>query len=158
VYDWKDPLLIKGQLTEEERMIQEMAQAYCQQSLMPRCVRAWLTLVIDAVCMYGSLTNLTCSIHRRILMANRKEEFHREIMSEMGELGLLGPTIKGYGCAGVGYVAYGLIAHAVEVRYIYIYTCMSISTDPDSSIYPHSYINRAWTRPTAPPCRCSPPS
>lgn len=48
-------------------------------------------------------------------MANRKEEFHREIMSEMGDLGLLGPTIKGYGCAGVGYVAYGLIAHAVEV-------------------------------------------
>ena len=49
-------------------------------------------------------------------MANRKEEFHREIMAEMGEIGLLGPTIKGYGCAGVGYVAYGLVAHAVEVR------------------------------------------
>lgn len=48
-------------------------------------------------------------------MANRQEVFHREIMSEMGELGLLGPTIQGYGCPGVGYVAYGLIAHAVEV-------------------------------------------
>jgi len=50
----------------------------------------------------------------RVLEANRHERFDREIFNEMGELGLLGPTIQGYGCAGVGYNAYGLIAHAVE--------------------------------------------
>jgi len=50
----------------------------------------------------------------RILEANRHEKFDRAIMTEMGELGLLGPTIRGYNCAGVGYNAYGLIAHAVE--------------------------------------------
>jgi glutaryl-CoA dehydrogenase len=50
----------------------------------------------------------------RVLEANRHEHFHREIMTEMGELGLLGPTIDGYGCAGVGYVSYGLIAREVE--------------------------------------------
>jgi alkylation response protein AidB-like acyl-CoA dehydrogenase len=46
--------------------------------------------------------------------ANRKGKFDRSIMTEMGEMGFLGPTIKGYGCAGVGYVSYGLIANAVE--------------------------------------------
>lgn len=50
----------------------------------------------------------------RVLKANRHEIFDREIMTEMGELGLLGPTIHGYGCAGLGYVAYGLIANAIE--------------------------------------------
>ena len=50
----------------------------------------------------------------RVLMANRKESFHREIMNEMGELGLLGATINGYGCPGVSSVAYGLIAREVE--------------------------------------------
>ncbi|TFJ81363.1 hypothetical protein NSK_007324 [Nannochloropsis salina CCMP1776] len=84
-YDWQDPLLLQAQLTEEEGMIQDMARAYCQQSLQPR-----------------------------ILHANRHEEFDRKIMTEMGELGLLGPTIRGYGCSGVGYVAYGLIAREVE--------------------------------------------
>ena len=50
----------------------------------------------------------------RIVEANRKGEFDRSIMKEMGEVGFLGPTIHGYGCAGVGYVSYGLIANAVE--------------------------------------------
>merc|ERR1712002_1399417 len=50
----------------------------------------------------------------RVTMANRNEVFHREIMNEMGELGVLGPTIKGYGCPGVSYVSYGLIAREVE--------------------------------------------
>ena len=50
----------------------------------------------------------------RVMMANRKENFHREIMNEMGELGLLGATISGYGCPGVSSVAYGLIAREVE--------------------------------------------
>lgn len=50
----------------------------------------------------------------RIVEANRKGKFDRSIMKEMGEMGFLGPTIQGYGCAGVGYVSYGLIANAVE--------------------------------------------
>ena len=50
----------------------------------------------------------------RVMLANRNEVFHRDIMSEMGELGVLGPTIQGYGCPGVSYVSYGLIAREVE--------------------------------------------
>jgi len=66
-------------------MVADTAKAYAKESLLPR-----------------------------VTMANRNEVFDREIMTEMGELGLLGPTIQGYGCAGVGYNAYGLIANAVE--------------------------------------------
>jgi len=84
-FQWEDPLLLEDQLTEDERLVRDSARAYCQDKLMPR-----------------------------VLEANRHEHFHREIMTEMGELGLLGPTIEGYGCAGVGYVAYGLIAREVE--------------------------------------------
>uniref|UniRef100_A0A3Q2QQP5 Glutaryl-CoA dehydrogenase, mitochondrial n=1 Tax=Fundulus heteroclitus TaxID=8078 RepID=A0A3Q2QQP5_FUNHE len=84
-FSWQDPLDLEGQLTEEEIMIRDTFRNYCQEKLMPR-----------------------------ILMANRHEHFHREIVSEMGELGVLGPTIKGYGCAGTSYVAYGLIAREVE--------------------------------------------
>lgn len=73
------------QITEEEKMVYETAKAYAEEQLLPR-----------------------------VLEGNRHEVFHREIMTEMGELGLLGPTIHGYGCAGVSYNAYGLIAHAVE--------------------------------------------
>ncbi|XP_036797101.1 glutaryl-CoA dehydrogenase, mitochondrial [Oncorhynchus mykiss] len=84
-----DPSLLnhqlEGQLTEDEIMIRDSFRDYCQDKLMPR-----------------------------ILMANRNEVFHRDIVSEMGELGVLGPTIKGYGCAGTSYVAYGLIAREVE--------------------------------------------
>nr|XP_033941872.1 glutaryl-CoA dehydrogenase a [Pseudochaenichthys georgianus] len=84
-FDWRDALNIESQLTEEEIMIRDTFRDYCQEKLMPR-----------------------------IVMANRHEHFHREIVSEMGELGVLGPTIKGYGCAGTSYVAYGLIAREVE--------------------------------------------
>jgi glutaryl-CoA dehydrogenase len=84
-FQWEDPLLLEDQLTEEERMVRDSARAYVQDKLMPR-----------------------------VIEANRHEHFHREIMTEMGELGLLGPTIDGYGCAGVGYVSYGLIAREVE--------------------------------------------
>jgi glutaryl-CoA dehydrogenase len=72
-------------LTEEEIMVRDTAYQYCQERLLPR-----------------------------VLMANRHETFDREIMTEMGELGLLGPTIQGYGCSGVSSVAYGLIAREVE--------------------------------------------
>ncbi|XP_028311827.1 glutaryl-CoA dehydrogenase, mitochondrial-like [Gouania willdenowi] len=84
-FDWRDALDLEGQLTEDEVMIRDSFRTYCQEKLMPR-----------------------------ILMANRNEVFHREIVSEMGEMGVLGPTIKGYGCAGTSYVAYGLIAREVE--------------------------------------------
>lgn len=83
--NWDDLLLLDEQLTEDERLIRDTARAYCQEKLMPR-----------------------------VREANRHEIFHREIMSEMGELGLLGVTVHGYGCAGASYVAYGLVAREVE--------------------------------------------
>lgn len=84
-FDWKDALCLDSQLTEEEIMIRDSFRAYCQEKLMPR-----------------------------ILQANRQEVFDRKVMSEMGELGVLGSTIKGYGCAGTSYVSYGLLAREVE--------------------------------------------
>ncbi|KAF9931893.1 hypothetical protein FBU30_009314 [Linnemannia zychae] len=84
-YDWTDPLNLNSQLTEEEIAVRDVARDYCQDKLMSR-----------------------------ITMANRNEKFDREILSEMGELGLLGSTIEGYGCAGVSSVAYGLTAREVE--------------------------------------------
>jgi len=84
-FKWEDPLLLDAQLSEEEILIRDSAKNYAQDKLMPR-----------------------------IIEANRNEIFHREIMNEMGDLGLLGSTIKGYGCAGVNYVSYGLIAREVE--------------------------------------------
>lgn len=85
-FDWKDPLLLETQLTEDERMIRDAAHDYCQSKLMTR-----------------------------VLEANRHEIFHRDIMTEMGELGFLGPTIpEQYGGAGVNHVSYGLVAREVE--------------------------------------------
>src|SRR5882724_11926709 len=84
-FDWQDPLLLDDQLNEEERLIRDSTRQYCQDKLMPR-----------------------------ILEANRHERFDRAIISELGALGLLGPTIEGYGCAGTSYVAYGLVAREVE--------------------------------------------
>ncbi|KAF9986055.1 hypothetical protein BGZ65_008941 [Modicella reniformis] len=84
-YDWTDPLNLNSLLTEDEIAVRDVAREYCQEKLMPR-----------------------------ITLANRVENFDREIMSEMGELGLLGSTIEGYGCAGVSSVAYGLTAREVE--------------------------------------------
>jgi glutaryl-CoA dehydrogenase len=85
-FAWDDPFLLDEQLTEEERMIRDAARDYCQDGLA-----------------------------RRVLEANRHEVFEREIMTEMGALGLLGPTIpEEFGGAGVGYVSYGLVAREVE--------------------------------------------
>ncbi|KAF9128555.1 hypothetical protein BGX30_014281, partial [Mortierella sp. GBA39] len=84
-YDWTDPLNLNSLLTEDEIAVRDVARDYCQDKLMPR-----------------------------VTMANRHEKFDREILSEMGELGLLGSTIEGYGCAGVSSVAYGLTAREVE--------------------------------------------
>ena len=85
VFDWTDPLLLDEQLSEDERMVRDSAHAYCQEKLMPR-----------------------------VLEANRHEKFDRAIMTEMGALGFLGPTLEGYGCAGVNHVSYGLISREVE--------------------------------------------
>jgi glutaryl-CoA dehydrogenase len=84
-FDWSDPLLLEEQLTQDERMVRDAARAYCLQKLLPR-----------------------------VIQANREERFDRSIMNEMGELGLLGSTIHGYGCAGVNHVCYGLIAREIE--------------------------------------------
>lgn len=80
-----DILNIKNQLTSEEILIQESVNEYAQNELMPR-----------------------------IQNANRNEEFDKNIYKELGSLGLLGATVKGYGCQGIGYVAYGLITHEIE--------------------------------------------
>ena len=86
IFDWADPFRLVEQLTDEERMVQETAHAYAQDKLVPR--------VLDAF---------------------RHEKTDPQIFREMGELGLLGPTIAPeYGGAGLGYVAYGLIAREVE--------------------------------------------
>jgi len=84
-FNWQDPFLLDDQLDEDERLIREAAAEFCQEKLMPR-----------------------------IIEATRKEHFHREIMNEFGEMGFLGSTIEGYGCAGVNYVSYGLVAREVE--------------------------------------------
>ena len=81
----QDIFLIEEQLTEEELSIQNTAKDYCKAELMPR-----------------------------ILMANRNEVFDKDIYKEMGALGFLGAPIKGYGCSGVNYVSYGLIAREIE--------------------------------------------
>lgn len=85
-FNWQDPLHLTAQLSEDERLISESAHQYCQEQLLPR-----------------------------ILQANRREEFDRSIMTEMGALGLLGATLpEKYGCAGVNHVSYGLIAREIE--------------------------------------------
>jgi glutaryl-CoA dehydrogenase len=85
-FDWADPFGLESQLSEDERMVRDTARDYAQEKLKPRVASAYM-----------------------------EERFDREIMDEMGELGLLGPTIpEEYGGAGLGYVAYGLVAREVE--------------------------------------------
>jgi glutaryl-CoA dehydrogenase len=84
-FDWQDPFRLDEQLSDDERAVRDAAHAYCQEKLQPR-----------------------------VLMAARHEKFDREIMNEMGALGLLGSTIEGYGCAGLNHVCYGLVAREVE--------------------------------------------
>ncbi|MEM7020812.1 MAG: acyl-CoA dehydrogenase [Pseudomonadota bacterium] len=83
--NWDDLLLLDDQLTDEERITRDTAAQYAQEKLMPR-----------------------------VIEANREGRFDREILNEMGELGMLGMTIDGYGCAGLNYVCYGLAAREVE--------------------------------------------
>ena len=84
-FQWDDPLFLEDQLSDDERAVRDAARDYCQDKLQPR-----------------------------VLMAARHEVFDREIMTEMGALGLLGSSIEGYGCAGLNQVCYGLVAREVE--------------------------------------------
>ncbi|MEK7230858.1 MAG: acyl-CoA dehydrogenase [Pseudomonadota bacterium] len=84
-FDWQDPFLLEQQLTTEEKLIRDTARQYAQEKLAPR-----------------------------ILHANRTETFDVEVMREMGALGFLGAPLEGYGCAGIGYVAYGLVMRELE--------------------------------------------
>ena len=84
-FDWQDPFLLEQQLTSEEKLIRDTARQYAQEKLAPR-----------------------------ILHANRTETFDVEVMREMGALGFLGAPLEGYGCAGIGYVAYGLVMRELE--------------------------------------------
>ena len=84
-FNWEDPLLLESQLAEEERLVRDTARQYAREKLLPRIVEAY-----------------------------NNEECDRGVIHEMGALGLLGPTIHGYGCAGVNYVCYGLIAREIE--------------------------------------------
>ena len=84
-FDWQDPLLLDEALAEDERMVRDNVHRYCQEQLQPR-----------------------------ILKAHREERFDREILTEMGQLGMLGSVLDGYGCAGLNYVCYGLMTREVE--------------------------------------------
>ena len=84
-FNWEDPFLMDSELSDEERMVRDSARQYAQNKLLPR-----------------------------VQLAFRNEHTDRAIFNEMGALGLLGSTIQGYGCPGVNYVSYGLIAREVE--------------------------------------------
>ena len=84
-FQWNDPFLLSAQLSDDERAIVDAAHNFCQEKLQTR-----------------------------VLMAARHETFGREIMNEFGSMGFLGSTIEGYGCAGLNYVSYGLVAREVE--------------------------------------------
>jgi glutaryl-CoA dehydrogenase len=84
-FDWQDPLLLGDALAEDERIVRDSVRRYCQEQLQPR-----------------------------ILKAHREERFDREIVTEMGQLGMLGSVLDGYGCAGLNYVCYGLMTREVE--------------------------------------------
>lgn len=84
-FKWEDPLNLESQLTQDEIMMRDSFRSFCEEKLMPR-----------------------------VLLAHRNEVFHREVMNELGAVGALGCTIQGYGCAGVSYVTYGLLARELE--------------------------------------------
>ncbi|MBV9575503.1 MAG: acyl-CoA dehydrogenase family protein, partial [Gammaproteobacteria bacterium] len=84
-YRWDDPLFLEDQLTEEERIIRDSVRTFAQEKLQPQVINAF-----------------------------REEHFDPAWMKAMGETGLLGATIHGYGCAGINYVSYGLIMRELE--------------------------------------------
>lgn len=110
-FNWEDPFLMENQLTEEERMVRDTARQYAQDKLQPRIQQAF-----------------------------REENTDPSVFKEMGELGLLGPTIEGYGCSGVGYVSYGLVAREIEAVDSSFRSMMSVQSS--LVMYPiHAYGN-----------------
>ncbi len=116
-FDWTDPLDLASRLTDEERMIAAVAQSYAREKLLPRVVSAFA-----------------------------QERFDREIMTEMGELGLLGVTLpEDYGGAGAGHVAYGLVARAIEAIDSGYRSAMSVQSS--LAMYPiHAFGSEAQRR------------
>ena len=98
-FDWKDPFLLENQLTEDETMIAATARSFAQGVLMPG-----------------------------VIEANRHEKFDKNIMTEMGRLGLLGANLHGYNCAGASSVAYGLIAREIERVDSSYRSCLSVQS------------------------------
>ncbi|MGI9344799.1 MAG: acyl-CoA dehydrogenase [Gammaproteobacteria bacterium] len=84
-FRWQDPLSLEGNLTEQERQVSDSIRAFAQKELQPG-----------------------------VLQAHRHETFDRQLLNKMGQAGVFGPTISGYGCAGMSYVCYGLIARELE--------------------------------------------
>ncbi|HAN29135.1 MAG TPA: acyl-CoA dehydrogenase [Haliea salexigens] len=111
--NWEDPFLLEQQLSDEQRMVRDSARQYAQEKLLPRVREAF-----------------------------RQEDTDLAIFREMGDLGLLGSTIDGYGCPGVDYISYGLIAREVE-RVDSGYRSM-MSVQSSLVMYPiHAYGNEA---------------
>ena len=98
-FDWADPFAMEAELTEDERLIQKTAKSFARDRLFPGIVNA-----------------------------NRKQTFDRSIMEEMGGLGLLGATLKGYGCAGTSSVSYGLISREIEYVDSAYRSCLSVQS------------------------------
>lgn len=110
-FNWEDPFQIEAQLSDDERMVRNSARDYAQKNLLPRIQQAYRDEVTDPA-----------------------------IFKEMGELGLLGSTIEGYGCAGVNYVSYGLIAREIEAVDSSFRSMMSVQSS--LVMYPiHAYGN-----------------
>jgi glutaryl-CoA dehydrogenase len=121
-FNWEDPLDLNSRLSEDERLIGEAARAYAREKLLPRVVSAFA-----------------------------EERFDREIMTEMGALGFLGPTLpEDYGCAGVSHVAYGLIAREIEAVDSGYRSAMSVQSS--LVMYPiHAFGSEAQRRRWLPP-------
>ncbi|MCT8971806.1 acyl-CoA dehydrogenase [Microbaculum marinisediminis] len=112
-FQWDDPFLLSHQLTEDERAVQEAARRFARERLLPMIVEA-----------------------------NRHETFDRELFRELGTFGFLGPTIEGYGCAGVNHVCYGLIGR--ETEYVDSAFRSAVSVQSSLVIYPiHTYGTEA---------------
>ncbi|KOC62147.1 Glutaryl-CoA dehydrogenase, mitochondrial, partial [Habropoda laboriosa] len=108
-FNWQDPFDLESQLTRDEILMRDQFRFYCKDKLLPRVVEA-----------------------------NRNEVFHKEIMRELGELGILGCTMKGYGAAGVSSVAYGLLAKEIESVDSGYRSAMSVQSSlVAGSIYAH---------------------
>jgi len=99
IFDWADPFSMESELTEDEKLILKTTRSFARNRLMPGVVHA-----------------------------NREQTFDREIMEEMGQLGLLGATLHGYGCAGTTSVAYGLIAREIEYVDSAYRSCLSVQS------------------------------